>query len=140
VTAFYAERHHDISAGHRVYGHEGKCRNLHGHNYRFHFLVERVGLDDVGRVIDFGVIKERLCQWLEVEWDHRFLVWQDDPMLPALRELDPLVVAVPFNPTAELMAAHLVRVVGPAQLKGLGVLLRRVMIEETRRCRAIYET
>lgn len=26
--------YHDISCGHRVYGHESKCAHLHGHNYR----------------------------------------------------------------------------------------------------------
>ena len=32
------ERYHDISMGHRVVGHESKCRHLHGHNYRIHFI------------------------------------------------------------------------------------------------------
>jgi 6-pyruvoyl-tetrahydropterin synthase len=37
----------------------------------------------VGRVIDFSVIKTLLCDWLEDNWDHRFLLWEQDPMLPA---------------------------------------------------------
>jgi hypothetical protein len=50
-----------FSAGHRVHGHESKCRHFHGHNYvaYFHALPRR-GLDPLGRVIDFGVIKARL--------------------------------------------------------------------------------
>ena len=32
-------RSHEICAGHRVVGHESKCRHLHGHNYKFHFKV-----------------------------------------------------------------------------------------------------
>ena len=59
------ERYHDISMGHRVVGHESKCRHLHGHNYRIHFVCTAPELDGVGRVIDFSEIKERLCQWLE---------------------------------------------------------------------------
>jgi 6-pyruvoyltetrahydropterin/6-carboxytetrahydropterin synthase len=134
-----AHRYHDIAAGHRVFGHEGKCRNLHGHNYRVHFHCESEALDTVGRVVDFGVIKERLCQWLEFTWDHRFLVWENDPLLPPLRELDGTVVAVPFNPTAENMAHHLVTQVGPRQLAGTGVRLVAVIVEETARCRASFE-
>ena len=40
-----AERYHDISMGHRVVGHENKCRHLHGHNYRIHFVCEASSLD-----------------------------------------------------------------------------------------------
>ncbi len=49
----FAERYHDISCGHRVCGHENKCKHLHGHNYRIHFKVSGQGLDDIGRVLDF---------------------------------------------------------------------------------------
>jgi 6-pyruvoyltetrahydropterin/6-carboxytetrahydropterin synthase len=66
-----AERYHDISCGHRVVGHENKCRHLHGHNYRIHFSIEAEELDKVGRVMDFSVIKAKLCQWLEDYFDHK---------------------------------------------------------------------
>lgn len=134
-----ATRWHDISCGHRVAGHESKCAHLHGHNYRIHFTVEAAGLDHVGRVLDFSVIKTRLCMWVEEHWDHRFLLWEQDPMLPALRAVDGHgVVAVPFNPTAERMAEHLVNVVGPAVLEGTACRLVLVRIEETARCSAEY--
>jgi 6-pyruvoyltetrahydropterin/6-carboxytetrahydropterin synthase len=133
-----ALRYHDISCGHRVVGHENKCRHLHGHNYRVHFHCV-AELDTVGRVIDFGVIKSHLCMWIEDHWDHHLLIWEEDPMLPALKEIDPSVVAVPFNPTAENMAQYLVQVIGPAQLEGLGVKLQKVTIEETAKCSASYE-
>lgn len=136
---FTVNRFHDISAGHRVHGHEGKCRHLHGHNYRVHFMCEADGLDGVGRVLDFSVVKARLCMWLEEHWDHRFLLWQDDPLAPALLALDDTVVLVPFNPTAENMAHHLVTNVGPAQLAGTGTRLVRVLVEETAKCSAGFE-
>jgi 6-pyruvoyltetrahydropterin/6-carboxytetrahydropterin synthase len=140
-----AERYHDISCGHRVVGHESKCRHLHGHNYRVHFVVS-AELDAVGRVLDFSVIKERLCMWLEDVWDHKFLMWIEDPMLvyfgSAFMDGEGLdicigsVVAVPFNPTAENMADYLLRVVGPKQLEGTGVTLVTVTVEETMKCAA----
>ena len=49
-----AHRYHDFCAGHRVVGHENKCRHLHGHNYRVTFYCESQELDGVGRVVDFG--------------------------------------------------------------------------------------
>jgi len=137
-----AERYHDISAGHRVVGHENKCRNLHGHNYRVHFMCETPHLDKVGRVVDFGVIKSHLCMWLEDNWDHKMLIWAQDPLLERLRDAHPMfmmsVKVVPFNPTAENMAEFLVNVVGPHQLRDTDVTLRKVRIEETRKCSASY--
>lgn len=136
-------RYHDICTGHRVHNHESKCAHLHGHNYRIHFTIAtkplREQLDTVGRVIDFSVIKTKLCEWLEKTWDHKFLVWEQDPMAKMLRALDPLgVVFVGFNPTAENMAEYLVEYIGPHELHGTGVTLVSVRIEETAKCSADY--
>ena len=158
-----AERYHDISTGHRVVGHENKCRHLHGHNYRIHFLCQAApnmdSLDSLGRVIDFGVIKEKLCMWVEDNWDHKFLAWKNDTLVRGLLNLleqdaaggssftldaeDDLmfresVVFTSFNPTAENMAEYLVTVIGPQQLAGTGVILSAVKIEETRKCSAAF--
>lgn len=132
-----ATRYHDFSTGHRVYGHESKCGHLHGHNYRITFTVEADSLDTVGRVMDFSVIKDLLCEWLEENWDHKFLVYREDPWADTLKDLDPNgVVIVNFNPTAENMGQYLIDFVGPRQLQGTGVQLVRVSIEETRKCTA----
>jgi 6-pyruvoyltetrahydropterin/6-carboxytetrahydropterin synthase len=130
-----ATRYHDFSTGHRVYGHESKCAHLHGHNYRIHLTVEADELDSVGRVMDFSAIKERLGYWLEEEWDHKFLVWDKDPLAKTLPLADPEgVVVVDFNPTAENMGQYLIDEIGPRQLDGTGVKLVSVNIEETRKC------
>lgn len=131
-----ATRYHDISCGHRVVGHESKCKYLHGHNYRIHFTITAESLDGVGRVIDFSVIKSILCEWLEREWDHKFLIWTEDSMLSdfkAFRQLG--LKPVLFNPTAENMALFLLETIGP-QLLPKEVKLVKVVIEETRKCSA----
>ena len=147
-------RYHDISCGHRVAGHESKCQHLHGHNYRIHFTCEADELDQIGRVVDFGVVKARLCMWIEDNWDHKFLAWEHDPIMtrikdlvtiwdqpirsetngPAAKTLNESLVWLPFNPTAENMAQYLLSVVGPVQLEGTGVRLTAVRIEETAKC------
>lgn len=135
-----AERYHDISCGHRVVGHEGKCRFLHGHNYRIHFEVASQQLDSVGRVLDFSVIKQKLCLWLEDNYDHKFLIWENDPLLEELKNLtEESLVIVPFNPTAENIAKHLVEVIAPQQLKETGCELIRCKVEETQKCSATYK-
>jgi 6-pyruvoyltetrahydropterin/6-carboxytetrahydropterin synthase len=91
-----------------------------------------------------------LCAWVEREWDHRFLYWDRDPIITALRahldkqhtdDRDWLIarqsfVAVPFNPTAERMAQYLLEEIGPLLLKDLPVRLAGVRIDETRKCSA----
>lgn len=146
---FEAVRYHDFSCGHRVAGHESKCAHLHGHNYRIHFHCRADGqagpLDQLGRVVDFSVIKSTLCQWLEDHWDHRMLIWDADdewfkalgaaPGLKSGRLFDTSVVYTPFNPTAENMAEYLM-ILAPGLLSGTGVKLTRVVVEETRKCTA----
>lgn len=154
ATAITAQRYHDFSCGHRVVGHEGKCRWLHGHNYRVTFVCTALDLDEVGRVIDFGIMKSKLCVWLEENWDHRFLAWDQDPLMIGIERVFALgmeekrgaaemiatitdsIVRVPFNPTAENIAAHLLNAIGPKQLEGTGVALIKVIVEETRKCSA----
>lgn len=150
--SFEARRYHDISCGHRVHGHESKCAHLHGHNYRIHFVcvAENGGrhpidnsriseLDKIGRVIDFGIIKEKLCMWVEQFWDHSFLMWDRDPALDSMIKIDPLGIwTSPFNPTAENMAEFLVNTIGPIVLRETGVTLKSVTIEETAKCWATY--
>lgn len=161
-------RSHEICAGHRVVGHESKCRHLHGHNYVFHFKVQPKGipvemeypetfpgtltepgkLDNLGRVIDFSVVKSTLCQWLEDNWDHKFLHWEKDTLISCLtligdadgqfNDFEDSLVPLPFNPTAENLAAHMVNVVGPELLDRYGVELVSCTIEETSKCHVEY--
>lgn len=136
-------RYHDISCGHRVSGHESKCANLHGHNYRVHFTVAPVdsdNLDRLGRVVDFSIIKVTLCSWLETYWDHKFLIFEEDPIAFKLKEAYPDlgIVVVPFNPTAENMAKYLVNHIAPKLLHGHGVRLVKCRIDETRKCSTTY--
>jgi 6-pyruvoyltetrahydropterin/6-carboxytetrahydropterin synthase len=77
--------------------------------------------------------------WLEDNWDHKFVAWDQDPIINKfcedhLKELG--IVKVPFNPTAENMGLYLLREVGPDMLGGTGVVLIKVVVEETRKCSA----
>ncbi len=129
----------EFCAGHRLLGHEGKCASLHGHNYAAEFHVVAEELDAVGRVVDFGAIKERLKGWIDREWDHGFLLWEEDAAaIAAVRAVEPCkLFTLPQNPTAEVLADYLLtRVCGP-QLDDLGVTCVRVELWETPNCRAV---
>ena len=134
-------RRYQFCAGHRVHGHENKCAQIHGHNY-VAMITARAdddGLDHIGRVIDFSVLKEKIGGWIDRNWDHKFIAWEEDPVIAAL---DPdkcehwPVYYLPDNPTAENMAAHLLLEVGPRELLNTRVTLTAVRVWETENCYA----
>jgi len=131
-------RRFQFCAGHRIFKHEGKCAGIHGHNYVVQFYAAADALDEVGRVIDFGVLKDKLGGWLEAHWDHAFICYEKDEEMRSLlaRVPDQHVFVSPVNPTAENLARYLLDVVGPQQLAGTCVQLTRVVLWETENCRA----
>lgn len=132
-----ATRRLQFSAGHRVYGHESKCANLHGHNYVIFLHAEAPGLDSVGRVIDFSVLKEKFGKWIDDNWDHGFLYYAlDQELAQAFRREELITMKTficPFNPTAEEMAQY-VLTIGPQLLAGTPVMLKKVVLWETENC------
>lgn len=100
----------DFCYGHRLLNYSGKCRHFHGHNGRVEVKATSFGLDDTGFVVDFSDLKSFTKGWIDLEWDHRMQLNEKDEALAAMAAVDPQVRAVPFNPTAENMAAELLGV------------------------------
>lgn len=122
-------------AGHRLLGHEGKCANLHGHNYRVQLHISATRLDEVGRVVDFAEINRHFKTWIDQNWDHGVLVWQRDvELIEALKGLsNSRVFVMPENPTAENMARYLLLEIGPTllqRIEGYRLTLDRVVLWE----------
>lgn len=133
-----------FAAGHRVYGHETVCKNLHGHNYVAYFEAEADSIDKLGRVIDFSVLKEKMGGWIDTHWDHAFLYWIADLECRSLFTSDERFITnksfeCSFNPTAEMMAKWLLFDVAPRELQGTGVRIRKVTLWETENCFATAE-
>lgn len=118
-----------------MYGHENKCGHLHGHNYVALITCSADELDPINRVIDFSVIKERIGGWIEDHWDHRMILFVDDPLAEQLDLHDPGIFIAQFNPTAEAMARHLCMLIGPDVLPQ-NIRIDRVRIWETENCYA----
>jgi 6-pyruvoyltetrahydropterin/6-carboxytetrahydropterin synthase len=124
-------------AGHRVLNHEGKCATPHGHNYNAHIYAEADQLDDLGMVIDFSVLKEKVGAWIETHWDHNFLVFEEDlALIQALKGVGgkKTTFICPFNPTAENLAHYLLHKICPEQLQGTNVQVTKVVLYESENC------
>ncbi|MGF1582429.1 MAG: 6-pyruvoyl tetrahydropterin synthase family protein [Gemmataceae bacterium] len=119
--------------GHRLLGHAGKCRYLHGHNGRAVVTVTSPELDELGMVVDFGDLKQTIRQWIDDHLDHKLLLSQDDPLVPVLKQHDEPIFVMDSNPTAENIAKL---IYDKACEFGLDVV--EVVLWETPNCCASY--
>ncbi|WP_438267256.1 6-pyruvoyl trahydropterin synthase family protein [Halorubellus salinus] len=92
-----------ISAGHRIQHHDGKCSRPHGHNYEIAVAITG-DVTEEGWVVDKGVVTDVVD-----EWDHRFLLEADDPLVDAFEDAGDgdAVVTLERPPTAEVMSVVL---------------------------------
>lgn len=70
----------DAHACHRLDGHKGKCKFLHGHTYRIDVALEAHTLDDMDMVVDFGDVKKCIKTWIDNNFDHAFIYDENDPV------------------------------------------------------------
>lgn len=132
----------EFDAGHRVVGHETKCKHLHGHRYVVEITCAlTIELTDtLGRVVDYGVIKERVGGWIDEHLDHGLILWDADRTLSVLRSLrvggdeHQKIYLLHVNPTAENLAAHLLE--KATELLPDDVTPIRVRVWETPNCYA----
>lgn len=152
-----------MDAAHRIYGHESKCKDIHGHEYRFEVYCRAADIDELDRVIDFSVVKHRVGAWIDNNWDHGMLLSCEDPIrklwtqnqmwvkvdhanMPDDIILDQALTDAPLygmkffimegNPTAENIAAHL-KAIANELLKDTDIRVHRVVCHETTNCSAI---
>ena len=130
----------EFDAAHRVMGHEGKCKNLHGHRYALEATFAAHELDTLGRVVDFSVIKEKLGAWIDDNWDHTTILYDKDQKLGGA--IDGItgqnIFYLPANPTAENMAEYIFTTICPQLFKNLPITCVRIRLYETPNCYAEY--
>ena len=111
-----------FSAAHRLRNYQGKCENLHGHNWRVEVTIASNQLDNKGMVIDFRKIKEKLGKVLD-KLDHTYL--------------NELSEFKKVNPTSENIASYIY-----SKLKNLikekKIIVKRVSVWETKDSSATY--
>ncbi len=59
----------NFDAAHRLKGYTGKCARLHGHTWKVEATVQGTTLDQVGMILDFGILKERVKRITQL-FDH----------------------------------------------------------------------
>jgi 6-pyruvoyltetrahydropterin/6-carboxytetrahydropterin synthase len=104
-----------ISASHHLRGYQGKCENVHGHNYKVEATARAERLDTMGLAVDFGILRGHLKQVAE-HLDHR--------------DLNQLAEFADCNPSSENLARVIFDQLS-ARLAGLPVRLIQLRVWET---------
>lgn len=117
---------------HALLGHNGLCKNIHGHSYQLVVTVKgkvKNGTDDPdeGMVVDFTIIKNIVDRLIVKEYDHSLVLW--DKMQIDVSQFDFMnkLILVPYQPTCEnllLAYAKLIQSELPANLELTYLLLR----------------
>lgn len=128
----------EFDAAHRIMDHESKCKYLHGHRYVLEVAFSAPELDDLGRVIDFAYIKEKLKTWIDDNFDHTAILSTKDTELGRgiTRITRQEIYYMPCNPTAENIALHLKNEILPSLFASKPIKVEWVKLFETPNCYA----
>ena len=107
-----------FEAAHCVDGHDGRCRNLHGHSYKVFVTASSKYLNEMEMVIDFKNLKNK-CEELLDTFDHAF------------------IIELPFRSTAENLSKYFYNVFNN-ELKDNSSYISKVTVYETATSYAEY--
>jgi 6-pyruvoyltetrahydropterin/6-carboxytetrahydropterin synthase len=114
----------EFSSAHQLRGYQGKCENLHGHNWKIEVFVRGPRLNDIGLLVDFKELKTATKKVMD-QLDHK-----------NLNELIPFNEK--FNPSSENIARYILDEVG-AQINNEFRTVYKVRAWETPTTVASYQ-
>lgn len=126
-----------FETGHALYGHDGLCKNVHGHSYKLEVTLigtprEVANHPKNGMLIDFSDLKKIVKTNLVEVFDHATVLNITSPHKKLADEMEAMghkVVRVDYPPTCELMLVDFAQ-----RLKGLlpkEVILFSLKLRET---------
>ncbi|RZI47474.1 6-carboxytetrahydropterin synthase [Rickettsiales endosymbiont of Peranema trichophorum] len=128
----------EFDAAHRVREHRSVCKMLHGHRYAIEATFASQELNQIGMIIDFGEIKDKLKSWIDKYWDHNTILHADDENLG--RAIGQITTQNVFfmncNPTAENMANFVLHEICPSLFVDTNVQCIKIRLYETPSCYA----
>lgn len=126
----------EFDAAHRIMEHESKCKMLHGHRYVLEATFAANKLDKLGRVIDFGEIREVLRTWIDDNFDHNTILSKKDKKLGEniSAQTGQKIFYLDENPTAENIAKFLFEEICPKLFAKKNVKCVAIKLYETPNC------
>ncbi len=112
----------DFSASHQLREYQGKCENLHGHNWHVEMYVRGNELNEIGILVDFKDLRKILNNVLST-LDHSFL-----------NDIEPFTK---LNPSAENIAKFIFDE-AKTVTDTLNIELYKIVVFETPKSMAVY--
>ena len=110
----------DLCIAHNLCGHNGKCKFIHGHNYKMDVTViskylakvnthsqDRLG-SSYGMIVDFKDLKNIINSIIVDKYDHSFIVWANATKLTSIPEIDNAIKNMKNADTLKDYNIHLV--------------------------------
>ena len=119
---YYVSAVQHFSAAHSLRGYQGKCENLHGHNYKVEVELKGLELTKNGMVVDFTDLRAALDKVL-ARMDHKHL-----------NEIKPFDR---INPTAENIAKLVYEEI-LLKFSAKKIKVSQVVVWESEGCKATY--
>ena len=131
-----------FEAGHALFGHDGLCKNVHGHSYKLSVTLIGRPIEDTsnvkfGMVMDFSDLKNIVNELVVKPFDHATILNINSPHLELADNMEQWghkIVRVSYQPTSEKMVIDFAEKIGvalPSHLK-----LHHLILRETETCYA----
>ena len=141
---FEVTKEFNFEAGHTLDQHKGKCRNLHGHNYKVFVTMQAKELDDMEMVRDFYDLNVFAKPMFD-EFDHSFMFNKnckdkfEKDIYKVLKKHERKIKELPFRSTAENMAKYFAtRLASEMEASTPRVKISKVVVYETPTSFATY--
>lgn len=129
-----------FETGHALYGHNGKCKNIHGHSYKLSVTIFGKPLGDsksskFGMIMDFSDLKKIVKEEIVNPLDHATIFNKNTPHLQLANNLKSIghkVVLVDYQPTSEMLVIDFAKKI-KKRLPG-DIQLFSLKLQETATC------
>ena len=126
-----------FEAAHALFGYDGKCKNIHGHNYNLFVTVIGKPISNLknvklGMVMDFGDLKKIVNTTIVNKFDHSLIVNENSPhkqLAETLIENGHKIVFTNYQPTIEEMVVDFSKKISANLPKD--ITLHSLKLEET---------
>jgi 6-pyruvoyltetrahydropterin/6-carboxytetrahydropterin synthase len=119
---------------HALLGHDGPCKNIHGHSYQLSVTLKGKPVADpsdpkTGMVVDFSDIKKLVYDKIVQPFDHSLVLNKRTEVNVYSGMKDQKLILVDFQPTCENMVIYFAEKLNAGLLSGLS--LHHLLLRET---------
>lgn len=131
-----------FETGHALFGHDGKCKNIHGHSYSLFVTVLGRPISEssnpkFGMVMDFSDLKKIVKEEIVNPYDHATVFNKNSPHLELendLKKRGHKIVLVEYQPTSEMLVIDFAEKI--KSLLPKNIELYSLKLQETATCYA----